>query len=112
MHGLGAVAICRSQTHLAFIEKNLMEMVKARNLMPGWLPLPKPEHLDAFEKGFQQITRSSASRQTATPPPPRAAPAAAVSVAVGASSSGTAGAGTSGSGSIVLWPAPCSELWS
>ena len=102
MHGLGAVAICRSQTHLAFIEKNLMEMVKARNLMPGWSPLPKPQHLAAFEKANQQLISSSASRQTAMPPPPRAAPAAACSVVVGASSSGTTGAGIASFGSVSL----------
>jgi hypothetical protein len=96
------VAICRSPAHLVFIEKNLMEMVKARNMLPGWSPLPKPQHLAAFEKANQQLISSSASRPSTTPPPPRAAPAAACSVVVGAASSGATGAGIASFGSVSL----------
>lgn len=67
------MAICRSNAHKAFIMKNLQEWVKSRQLMPSWVPLPKPQHLVDFERANRALI--AGGRPTAPLPPPTPGPA-------------------------------------
>ena len=57
--GARVVALCASKTHLKFVEKNLLEWLKEKKVVPGTV-LQKPPHIQQYE---QKRTRP-------TPKPP------------------------------------------
>lgn len=86
----GALAICRSQAHRAFVMQNLQEWTKNRQLVPGWRALEKPQHLVDFEKANRALLAGGHLTSAPAPPaPPPCGPTVTVSApsAVGSSSS-------------------------
>lgn len=76
MLNLRAVGICKSVQHKKFILGNLIDIVKAKKMIPGYTSLPKPAELLAYENKLKQkpamISPIKPSQPTtpATPTPP------------------------------------------
>ena len=88
-----AVAICRNATHAKFVKSNLTAWVKARKLVPGFTPLPKPSELLAFETIRQGKPVPAPAAGPA--PSPVQEPAVAVIVTGGGGPSATLSGGAS-----------------